>query len=1295
VRPSSSNGLIGSLVAQRYQVLSKLGQGGMGAVYVAEQRPLQRRVALKVLTRRSDSEARERFIREARAASRLNHPNIATVYDFGTPDTGPFLAMEFIDGATLRELISGETRLEWRRAVGLATQIARGLAAAHREGIVHRDIKPENIVVQKVADEEVVKILDFGLANQIDDASENLTESGVVMGTAAYISPEQLEGVNDDVRSDLYALGVILYEMLAHRHPFAAKTRAAYAIAHAMTKPKPMAEVTPEVPLPICNLVDQLLAKKPGDRPEDGAALVQALDAIMQDKSTGKVSTGLSWLAPVRDHAPDGKVTLVFTDIEGSSSLWDRAPRSMRSALDMHNAVLREALHSAGGYEVKTQGDSFMVAFDDSLRAIQWCLDAQRALAEQPWPDDVCSDPHEQHQTGVNGMPPGLRVRMGVHTGEPDCRRDPVTGRMDYFGPIVNRAARIEGAAHGGQILVGAEVATAVADGLLALHAKTASLGEHRLKGLEDPENLWEIIDTKGLRRKFPPPRALADERLSNLSRDHTSFVGREKEQAEIRSRFSSGSRLLTILGPGGTGKTRLTRVTAQHMLEEPTGPRQVWFCDLSSATDANTVTSQVAGVLSTPLAGGEALDDAIELVGRSLASRGPILLVLDNLEQVIRETPGVVRAWLDLAPELQILATSREAIGIEGEGRLELDPLDLENGALLFAARVKELGRPPVEDEQAVRDLVKALDGMPLAIELAASRIGLLTPAQILERLNRRFEVLRGNRRDVSARQATLRGAIDWSWELLSPAERDAFAQLAIFDGGFAIEAAEEVVDLSAHAGAPLVLDVIQALKDKSLLRTDDALRGEEIRLTMLQSIQEYAREKLEESEASADLLRSRHAQYFAREGRRRARATRSNRGRAAMHWLAGNRQNLLSASEHLSLVSPDLAASTLLALEPLAAERDQTELHRQLLEEAVDLAREAEDEVLLAEGLLYQADLEQEHGDAEEALRLVEEARDALGEDRAPVLRATALVRYGRILYRMGRLKEGTAAFDEAEPIAKAQGAHSLVARILIQRGLLAFGSMEPSKHYFSKALRLARRSGDKNMEARVLGNQGVDLMVRGDLLGADKAMKESLALHRENEARGLEGMVMGNLGAVTLALGQAEESERWLRKAIAIHRELGNELLTGADLANLAGTLTALSRFTDATATAEIAMPLVLATKGAREILICRCNLAVAYACQNRIAEARAVLDEARASPVNYWKAHTVLFDVVDAHILLGEARQEGAPADDPRTEQVRALLEKLTKSKNLLFIPLSTLAVFLDHYPALPPDLSNAE
>jgi len=523
----------------------------------------------------------------------------------------------------------------------------------------------------------------------------------------------------------------------------------------------------------------------------------------------------------------------------------------------------------------------------------------------------------------------------------------------------------------------------------------------------------------------------------------------------------------------------------------------------------------------------------------------------------------------------------------------------------------------------------------------------------------------------------------------LLSEVERDAFAQLAVFEGGFAIEAAEEVIDLSHHADSPFVLDVVQTLKDKSLLRTETN-SAHEMRLTMLRSIHDYAREKLTESSGTESSVFRRHATYFLQEGKRQAKATTTDRRTESLAWLASNRQNLLAITRRFAATSPLQAVGAVLALHPLLAEREAAQVHRSILSSAADWARESDDATALCEVLLAHSDLELERGDAERSLALVEEAQTLLNES-APLLRATMLVLHGRVLYRLGRFEEGAAAFDTAEPLAKAQGAHSIVARILMQRGMLALSTLDVPQTFLQDALRLTRKCANRDLEARVLGNIGVDHMVRGRIFEAKDSMLQALALHKDHKAKGLEGLVMGNLGSVCMTLGDAQESRAWLLDAITIHRELGNRLLEGADLNNLAATLLDLSRPNEAIENAECALQFIEQTNGARERLLCLCYLSIANACLDKVDRAETLFKRAQDQPSWFSQSHIDLFKLVQAHIDLAVARVSKAGIEDPRVQAVAEALRALEAQKNRIFLPLVSLRNCVDHYPKRPPPI----
>jgi predicted ATPase/class 3 adenylate cyclase len=483
---------------------------------------------------------------------------------------------------------------------------------------------------------------------------------------------------------------------------------------------------------------------------------------------------------------PDGTVTFLFTDIEGSTRLLQERGVEYPEVLAGHRHALRGAFARHGGVEVDTQGDAFFVAFAKASDALAAAAAARDALRDGP-----------------------IRVRMGLHTGEPTVT---VEG---YVGLDVHRAARIAAAGHGGQILLSQATRDLVrADPL-------RDLGVHRLRDLEAPERLYQLGEDE-----FPPLKTVDQ---TNLPVQPTPFVGRERELAEVLALLDS-HRIVTVTGPGGSGKTRLALQAAAESVERYRDG--VWFVSLAAVRDPQLIEPTIARVVGGP-------DDL-----HAFLTGKRTLLVLDNLEQLL---PG--GADIVIRVDAQILATSRSPMNVAAEQEFPVPMLPLDDGAVLFTLRARQL-QPGFEPDAAVREIAERLDGLPLALELAAARVKVLTPRQILDRLGRSLDLLTSGAHDAPERQRTLRGTVQWSYRLLTGDEQRLYAQLAVFTGSFEVEAAEAVCSAE--------LDVLQSLVDKSLLR-----HGEDGRFFMLATIKEFALEKLRDlSDASS--LRGRHDNYF-----------------------------------------------------------------------------------------------------------------------------------------------------------------------------------------------------------------------------------------------------------------------------------------------------------------------------------------------------------------------------------------------------------------------------------------------
>jgi predicted ATPase/class 3 adenylate cyclase len=483
---------------------------------------------------------------------------------------------------------------------------------------------------------------------------------------------------------------------------------------------------------------------------------------------------------------PSGTVTFLFTDIEGSTRLLRELGDEYADVLADHRRALREEFARHGGVEVGTEGDSFFVAFARASDALAAAAAAREAIADGP-----------------------IRVRMGLHTGEPTVTEE------GYAGIDVHRAARIAAAGHGGQILV----SQATRD--LAGEERLRDLGLHRLKDLAAPERLYQLDDDE-----FPPLRSVDQ---TNLPVQPTPFVGRERELAEVIALLDA-HRIVTLTGPGGSGKTRLALQAAAESVERYGDG--VWFVSLAAVRDPHLIESTIAQVVGGP-------DDL-----RGFLAGKRMLLVLDNLEQLLPDAAAIV-AGIDA----RILATSRSRLNVAAEQECPVPTLPLDDAAALFTQRARQL-EPRFEPDAAVDQIAERLDGLPLALELAAARVKVLTPGQILERLGGSLDLLTTGAHDAPERQRTLRGTVEWSYQLLTAAEQQLFAQCAVFTGSFELEAAEAVCSAE--------LDVLQSLVDKNLLR-----HGDDGRFFMLGTIRAFAQEKLRDL-ADAPSLRRRHDDYF-----------------------------------------------------------------------------------------------------------------------------------------------------------------------------------------------------------------------------------------------------------------------------------------------------------------------------------------------------------------------------------------------------------------------------------------------
>jgi predicted ATPase/class 3 adenylate cyclase/uncharacterized protein HemY len=845
---------------------------------------------------------------------------------------------------------------------------------------------------------------------------------------------------------------------------------------------------------------------------------------------------------------PTGTVTFLFSDIEGSTALWEQAPETMRSLLAWHDGVVRSAIESSGGHVVKTTGDGMYAVFATANDAIAACVQAQRTLqarARDAARGDASPD-----------KPITLKVRIGLHSGEAELRDG------DYFGAALNRTARIMSVAHGEQVLLSSATAQSVGTDLPG-DVALREMGEHRLKGLLNPERLLQLV-APGLHADFPP---LASQTGHSLPAERDAFVGRLDALAELERRLRGDARLVSVLGIGGTGKTRLVTRFGWSALEA--FPGGVWFCDLSEARTLDGIVQAVAQGLDMPLGGG----DPMTQIGNAIAGRQQCLVILDNFEQVVKHAEETLGRWLDRASIARFLVTTREVLGLPGEEILALTPLASQDASALFVRRA-ESAKPGfefgAEDQAAIGPLVKLLEGLPLAIELAAARVRVMPPRILLRRMSDRFKLLAstGGRLD---RQATLRAVFDWSWDLLSSPEKSALAQLSVFEGGFTLEAAEAVLDLAGHEDAPWSIDALQSLVQKSLVRqvTDD-------RFDLLVSVQEYAAEHLRTTGRYAGsgpvavvAAETRHGAYFAGGDQqaavdnavadldnlvaacRRAAgrsdaviATKALRGAWSALGLRGPFQvgvELASIVRAIPGLSPAIAAVADWVAGAALALLGKPGDARTALERSLAEAREAGDRVRATRALLILGSLDTAGGHAQSAEQLLELALAAAREVGEIALQGEAQNKLGNLHVFLGKRREALSHYEAALKLARQAGDRQRESTVLANLGTVEVSGIKGARVHAEAALALARESGDRRIEGNVLCNLGLLHHIEGRLAEAREHLEMALVVAREMGSVAQQCDVLCNLGMAHDALAEFDEAESRFNAALTIAREL----------------------------------------------------------------------------------------------------------------------------------------------------------
>ncbi|HEY7104911.1 MAG TPA: adenylate/guanylate cyclase domain-containing protein [Acidimicrobiia bacterium] len=843
---------------------------------------------------------------------------------------------------------------------------------------------------------------------------------------------------------------------------------------------------------------------------------------------------------------PSGTVTFLFTDLEGSTRLWESHPTAMHGALARHDELLREAVAAHDGAVVKTTGDGVHAAFATAHDAVEAAIDAQRALAAEDWPE-----------TGP------LRVRMGVHTGEAQHRDG------DYYGTALNRAARVMSIAHGGQLVVSDATERLLSDN--AASYDVLDLGEHRLRDLAEATRVYQI-NARGLAAAFPPLRSL-DAFPGNLPLQLTTFVGRDEETAAIGKMLDT-SRLVTLTGVGGVGKTRLALQVAADVL--PAFPDGAWLCELAAASDDVLMYQAVADAVGARQREAMTLADSIVEYLRDRE----VLVVLDNCEHLLADAAWLASEILQRAPGVKVLATSREGLGVMGEQLVALASLrvppsgadaasaDASDAVRLFVDRA--VARRPdftlgPSNVSAVTEVCRRLDGMPLAIELAAARVTAMTPVEIAARLDERFRLLTGGRRSRVERHQTLRATVEWSYSLVEPTERLVFDRLGVFVGSFDAAAAEAVVtddDVEAWD----VLDALASLVEKSMVLAELADDGT-TRYRLLETLRAFAREQLDGRDET-DRWRRCHAAYYAefceRVGAELGGPDELRASRRVSDEIDNLRAALSWGADAPDQRDADLALRILIGLSR-STTRSGWNL-RTLCEALVPRARTSEVPgralVLAATAGWCMIDdrLDEAADLALEALAGADDSQSNMSIGWAYYTVTSTRTRQGRAMDAFAVLQEGHDRLDSvaAPPIAHAE-LHGLASLLLV-----GAGDLEAARREAQTELDIARQTGNPSVLASALAFWG-RACFHDDPDVALRAFEESIALTRAGAADGFHPIALDGAAQLRARAGDRAMALDHLRAAFAFDHAIGIRADLGMTVERAVATLATLGEDT----------------------------------------------------------------------------------------------------------------------------------
>jgi predicted ATPase/class 3 adenylate cyclase len=843
---------------------------------------------------------------------------------------------------------------------------------------------------------------------------------------------------------------------------------------------------------------------------------------------------------------PSGTVTFLFTDIEGSTQLLQRLGDDYPAALTDHRRILRSVFEQYDGHEIDTQGDSFFVAFKQAAQAVSAVAQGQHDLASHPWPRGE-----------------ELRVRMALHTGEPKI------GPEGYVGLDVHRAARICACGYGGQVLLSEATRTLVEQSLpdgLSLR----DLGEHRLKDLQRPEHIYQLV-IAGLPSDFPPLKSL-DQSPNNLPLQLTSFIGREREIVGIK-RLIQQERLVTLVGAGGSGKTRLAIQASAEILDQ--FPHGAWFVDLAPLSDPSFLAQSVAAVLSLHEEAGIPI---LAVLSNYLSSRS-LLLILDNCEHMIEACARLAGSLLQASPGLKIMATSREPLGIAGESLLPVPTLSLpiehldsirlnrrlsvirnSEAVNLFVERAEHTNpafRMTEANAIIIAQICRRLDGIPLAIELAAARTRVLHVEQILARLDDRFHLLTAGSRTALPRQQTLHALVDWSYDLLSETERRLFSRLSIFSGGWTLEAAEAICS-DPGIDRSDILDTLASLVDKSLVISETTV--ESTRFRMLETIRQYALEQLQVA-GELDELRQRHLGYyfqFVQECEQglvgpdpgpwlKLLDTEKDNCYAALAWSVTETAN--RGDETLQIAG---------GLWTWWLARGALSEGGQWLNRA--LSGETQRTSPRAKALVSAAILTWQQGDYAEANHYLDESLSILRDLDPPDLPGLAHATHvqGHLALDQTDYPAACKAFQKSLDFYTDIGDHYYVGTLTSDLGLVAYhqGDYASAREYQESSLEIFQEHGNQEVIAQTMHRLGELARLEGDYSRAKECYEACLRTYQE---LGMKLDIASNkhkLGYIAQHEGDFQAARALFNESLSIQHEAGNKQGIAESLAGLAG-------------------------------------------------------------------------------------------------------------------------------------------